>query len=203
MIIFSIFQKSPHPKFVGHCWYWKSLVLLLVLSLRTGSPMEPVIWQANGLGGYPSCFSLFRVSYLAEEYCSFHSRKFKAQATITCPGPADCTCICRPRWLVSKGKNTEALNALGKLRQTSTTDPRIQQEWFDIRAEVAFHKETSALRHPNLQDRRLISRIKLEIVSWLDCFRRGCRRRTFVGVGLMFFQQFVGINVTFFLPSYV
>lgn len=74
----------------------------------------------------------------------------------------------RPRWLVSKGRGTEALAALGKLRQKPPTDPRIQQEWFDIRAEVAFHKETSALRHPNLQDRSVMSRVKLEIASWID-----------------------------------
>lgn len=41
-----------------------------------------------------------------------------------------------PRWLVSKGRDAEALKALGQLRSLSTTDTRIQQEWFDIRAEV-------------------------------------------------------------------
>lgn len=100
----------------------------------------------------------------------------------------------RPRWLASKGKDSKALDALGKLRQLPITDSRVQQEWFDIRAEVAFHKETSALRHPKLQDRSITSRIKLEIASWTDCFRRGCWRRTHVGIGLMFFQQTVGIN---------
>ena len=98
---------------------------------------------------------------------------------------------CRPRWLVSKGRDAEALQTLAELRQLTTTDTRIQQEWFDIRAEVAFHRETSALRHPELQNRTLISRVKLEIVSWTDCFRRGCWRRTHVGVGIMFMQQYV------------
>ena len=100
----------------------------------------------------------------------------------------------RPRWLVSKGRDAEALQALAKLRRLPTIDTRIQQEWFDIRAEVAFHKETSALRHPGHQDRAISSRIKLELLSWTDCFKRGCWRRTHVGVGLMFFQQLVGIN---------
>lgn len=95
---------------------------------------------------------------------------------------------------MSKGRDAEALQALAKLRQLATNDSRVQQEWFDIRAEVAFHQETSALRHPELQNRSRMSRIKLEIVSWTDCFRRGCWRRTHVGVGLMLWQQFVGIN---------
>lgn len=102
--------------------------------------------------------------------------------------------IYRPRWLVSKGRDAEALQALARLRQLPTIDTRIQHEWFDIRAEVAFHKEVSALRHPELQKRSVMSRMKLEIVSWTDCFKRGCWRRTHIGVGLMFFQQFVRLR---------
>ena len=97
-----------------------------------------------------------------------------------------------PRWLVSKGRDFEAGRSLSKLRQLDITDGRVQQEWIDIRAEVAFHQEVSTLRHPNLQDRSTVSRMKLEVLSWTDCFKRGCWRRTHVGVGLMFFQQFVG-----------
>ena len=56
-----------------------------------------------------------------------------------------------PRWLVSKGKDVEAMNALVELRRVPDTDPRVQSEWMDIRAEVRFHQEISALRHPTLQ----------------------------------------------------
>lgn len=94
-----------------------------------------------------------------------------------------------PRWLASKGRDDEALVNLAKLRQLPTTDERVQREWFDIRAEVALHKEISAERHPQLQERTTMNRAKLEVASWLDCFKRGCWRRTHVGVGLMFFQQ--------------
>ncbi len=93
-----------------------------------------------------------------------------------------------PRWLVSKGRDFEALQSLSKLRQLHTADPRVQQEWYEIRAEAAFHQEISALRHPTLQDRAVSTRIKLEIASWTDCFKRGCWRRTHIGVLLMFFQ---------------
>ncbi len=99
-----------------------------------------------------------------------------------------------PRWLVSKGRDKEALASLSKLRQLPESDKRVQQEWYDIRAEVAFQREVLAERHPQLQNRSRASRVKLELVSWMDCFKRGCWRRTHVGVGLMFFQQFVGIN---------
>lgn len=93
-----------------------------------------------------------------------------------------------PRWLASKGRDDEALHNLGKLRQLPVTDHRVKQEWFDIRAEVAFHRQTSAIRHPHLQSKSMMNSIKLELVSWSDCFRRGCWRRTHIGIGIMFFQ---------------
>ncbi|KZF24347.1 putative MFS monosaccharide transporter [Xylona heveae TC161] len=99
-----------------------------------------------------------------------------------------------PRWLVAEKRDTDALETLAKLRQQSISDARVQQEWYDIRAEVAFHQEISRERYPRFQDGSRSSRIKLELASWTDCFKRGCWRRTLAGTGLMFFQQFVGIN---------
>ena len=98
-----------------------------------------------------------------------------------------------PRWLASKGRDDEALHVLGKLRKLPTDDARVFQEWCEIRAEVAFNHEVSAERHPNLQGNTRMDELKLEIQSWLDCFRHGCWKRTVVGVGIMFFQQFVGM----------
>ncbi|OCT45448.1 High-affinity glucose transporter [Cladophialophora carrionii] len=110
-----------------------------------------------------------------------------------------------PRWLVSKGRDREALAALVKLRRVPADDPRLQAEWYDIRAEVAFHKEVAQKRHPELglQGRRSrLSAIKLELTAYADCFRQGYWRRTMVGIGLMFFQQFVGINaLIYYSPS--
>ena len=98
-----------------------------------------------------------------------------------------------PRWLCSKGRDQEALENLAKLRGLPTTDSRVYQEWCEIRAEVAFKQEVSAERHPHLQDGSRSSRFKLEVVSWTDLVKRGCWKRTIVGVGIMFFQQFVGM----------
>lgn len=99
-----------------------------------------------------------------------------------------------PRWLVSKGRNEEALQSLSKLRRLPISDKRIRQEFLDIRVEAQFHKEVDAERHPALQGDDMRSTFRRELASWLDCFRRGCWKRTHVGIGLMFFQQFVGIN---------
>lgn len=108
-----------------------------------------------------------------------------------------------PRWLASKGRDQEALESLAKLRQLPKSDTRVVQEWYDIRTEVAFQKEIAQERHPKLfGSRKAIDRAKLELVSWSDCFKKGCWRRTHVGMGLMFFQQFVGINaLIYYAPT--
>jgi MFS family permease len=98
-----------------------------------------------------------------------------------------------PRWLASKGRDDEALHVLAKLRGLSTTDSRVYREWCEIRAEVTFTKKVNIERHPNLQDGTRASNFKLEVAAWGDCFRRGCWKRTAVGMGIMFFQQFVGM----------
>lgn len=125
-----------------------------------------------------------------------------------------------PRWLISKGRDEEALQSLCKLRQLPASNALVNHEWYDIRAEVAFHKETNVLRHPRLQQRTIMNRLKLEIASWTDCFKSGCWRRTHIGIGIMFFQvstivghanssllmltvplkQFVGINALVSTP---
>ncbi|RAK73004.1 sugar porter family MFS transporter [Aspergillus fijiensis CBS 313.89] len=99
-----------------------------------------------------------------------------------------------PRWLASKGREEEALQSLSRLRQLPATDKRVRQEFMDIKAEVRFHQEINAQKHPNLQGGGLKSSLLLEMAGWADCFKSGCWRRTHVGVMLMFFQQFVGIN---------
>ena len=94
-----------------------------------------------------------------------------------------------PRWLVKKGRDAEALTNLAKIRKLPISDKRVQLEHLDIRAEHAFHQEASRLRHPRLQDGTRGSAIRLELASWVDCFKSVCRRRTHVGMGLGFFQQ--------------
>lgn len=108
-----------------------------------------------------------------------------------------------PRWLASKGRDQEALESLAKLRQLPKSDTRVLQEWYDIRTEVAFQKEVAQERHPKLfGSRKAADRIRLELTSWADCFKKGCWRRTHVGMGIMFFQQFVGINaLIYYAPT--
>ncbi|KAH8675185.1 putative MFS monosaccharide transporter [Ilyonectria robusta] len=99
-----------------------------------------------------------------------------------------------PRWLAANGREDEALANLAKLRQLPASDVRVQREWVDIIAESRFQQGIVAQRHPNLINGGGFSKFKLEFAQWADCLRPGCWRRTHVGAGLMFFQQFTGIN---------
>lgn len=102
-----------------------------------------------------------------------------------------------PRWLVGKGRDDEALASLCRLRRVDRDDVRVRLEWQDIKAEVRLQAEVLRERHPKLTSRtprRFRDTIALELASWADLFRRNCRKRTFAGTGIMFFQQFVGIN---------
>ncbi|KAI0177508.1 putative MFS monosaccharide transporter [Pestalotiopsis sp. NC0098] len=100
-----------------------------------------------------------------------------------------------PRWLATKGREEEALINLAKLRQLPTTDNRVRQEWMEVIAESKFQQKVLEERHPKLvASTTMGDKLRLEIVTWTDCFKAGCWKRTQVGAGLMFFQQFVGIN---------
>ena len=94
-----------------------------------------------------------------------------------------------PRWLCSVGRDDEALQTLSKLRQVPKTDPRVLQEWYEIRSEVAYRKEIDQEKYPHLQDGSVKSRLLLQANNWADTWRGRAWRRTQVGVGLMFFQQ--------------
>ncbi|KAF2452584.1 hexose carrier protein [Lineolata rhizophorae] len=93
-----------------------------------------------------------------------------------------------PRWLALVGRRDECLQTLTKLRRLPASDGRVQAEYEGIIAEVKFQEEMREKRHPG------VSGFKLEIFSWLDLFRGKMWRRTAVGVGVAFFQQFSGIN---------
>ncbi|KAF4877518.1 Sugar transport protein 13 [Colletotrichum siamense] len=100
-----------------------------------------------------------------------------------------------PRWLASKDRHEDSLATLARLRGLPQEDPRVRREWIDIVAEARFQAMVLKERHPRLTASPAISdKIKLEVVSWTDCFKTGCWRRTHVRVGIQAWQQWVGIN---------
>jgi hypothetical protein len=99
-----------------------------------------------------------------------------------------------PRWLASRFENQPALYCLAQLRQLSPDHCKVQNEWMEMRVEAAYQREINEARHPFFQEHSHVSSIKLELELWLDCFRSRYWKRTHISLGVMFFQQFVGIN---------
>ncbi|KAE8150393.1 general substrate transporter [Aspergillus avenaceus] len=93
-----------------------------------------------------------------------------------------------PRWLALVGRQQECLASLSKLRGLPDTDERVQAEFQGIITEVKFQELMKERMHPGKVG------FKLELASWLDLFGRKGWRRTVVGCGVTFFQQFIGIN---------
>lgn len=93
-----------------------------------------------------------------------------------------------PRWLALVDRSDDCLASLSKLRRLPASDDRVQAEYHGILAEVTFQNLAQKRRHPGA------SGLKLEILLWMDLFRPRSWKRTAVGVGVAFFQQFLGIN---------
>jgi MFS family permease len=64
----------------------------------------------------------------------------------------------------------------------------VQAEYHGILAELEFQRLVREKRHPGVKG------WKLEVYSWLELFTKKNWRRTSIGVGVTFFQQFSGIN---------
>ncbi|OCF40875.1 monosaccharide transporter [Kwoniella heveanensis CBS 569] len=107
-----------------------------------------------------------------------------------------------PRWLALRGRDLDCLNSLCRLRELPATDPRVQAEWITIRAEAMRNREVAVQAHPTLQGDSTSDEFKLEVASWIDMFKNGVIRQTMIGIMLMFFQQFSGINaLVYYAPS--
>ncbi|KAI9273031.1 general substrate transporter [Phascolomyces articulosus] len=89
-----------------------------------------------------------------------------------------------PRWLVSKGRNDEALQVLAKLHANGDVNsPFVQQEYREIVEQIS-------------QERAVA------ITNYLELFKGNTRRRLILGILIQVFQQFTGINsIMYYAPQ--
>lgn len=93
-----------------------------------------------------------------------------------------------PRWLSLVNRDDDALASLAKLRRLPADDNRVQAEWRGIMAEVEFQRVVQERTHPGKKG------LKLEVALWGDLFKKKCWRRTVIGMGVAFLQQFSGVS---------
>lgn len=102
-----------------------------------------------------------------------------------------------PRWLVMRGRDSEAREALCRIRRRSDADPLIIEEYIHIKAEVLFEDSRHQEKFGSA------SGMALEWKEYRDIFSNPSSfRRVFIGSAVMFFQQFMGCNaIIYYAPT--
>ncbi|KAF9462301.1 general substrate transporter [Collybia nuda] len=109
-----------------------------------------------------------------------------------------------PRWLVSQSREDEALQELSSLRRLPTTSPEVQVEYLEILGQYKFQAELEREeRSGATEGTGWTQSLAVMWHQWSFLFKTAAnRRRVLVGVLVMFFQQWNGINaVLFYAPS--
>ncbi|KAI0359557.1 general substrate transporter [Trametes cingulata] len=101
-----------------------------------------------------------------------------------------------PRLLVQQGRVEEALRSLARLRLRTRgeieSDPLLQIELLEMQVEAALIEQTTATEAPIPNAKP--GTLRAELHAWSRLFSPKLRRRTIIGVLMMFFQQWSGIN---------
>ncbi|RXW15540.1 hypothetical protein EST38_g10316 [Candolleomyces aberdarensis] len=109
-----------------------------------------------------------------------------------------------PRWLVSQSRNAEALEALVSLRRRPAESDEVQIEYLEILGQHKFESELADLeKDPQASTTGWRASLSTAWKQWSYLFRTPAnRKRVLVGVLIMFFQQWNGINaVLFYAPT--
>ncbi|TEB22482.1 general substrate transporter [Coprinellus micaceus] len=104
-----------------------------------------------------------------------------------------------PRWLISRNRDEAARRALVSLRQRPEDSKEVQMEYLQILGEHKFQQELGALEKGSESDGFISSAWN----QWTYLFRSAAnRKRVLVGVALMFFQCWNGMNgILFYAPT--
>lgn len=96
-----------------------------------------------------------------------------------------------PRWLVMKGRDDQAKSNLCKIRRLHPEDPLLVAEFLEIKASVMFDEEVAAEASQGGI-----------LAPWKELLTPNIFKRVMIGVWIMIFQQFTGINaVLYYAPQ--
>ncbi|KAE8452949.1 hypothetical protein EG329_012136 [Mollisiaceae sp. DMI_Dod_QoI] len=96
-----------------------------------------------------------------------------------------------PRWLMMKHRDDDCIASLSKLRRLSPENALLRAEYLEIKAAVLFDEEIEAELNANTK-----------FGAWKALFTPNMFRRLNIGVWIMIFQQFTGINaVLYYAPQ--
>lgn len=96
-----------------------------------------------------------------------------------------------PRWLAIKHRDDDCIASLSKLRRLDPSSALLRAEFLEIKAAVLFDEETEAEYNANNK-----------FGAWKALFSANMFKRLSIGVWIMIFQQFTGINaVLYYAPQ--
>ena len=100
-----------------------------------------------------------------------------------------------PRWLISKGREDEAIRTLSWLRKLPADHELIRVEFLEIKAECLFEQRAFAKTHPKIAAREKASVWTREFAQYLNILRTWDHlKRVSTAWLVMFFQQWSGID---------
>ncbi|GKZ21086.1 hypothetical protein AbraIFM66951_002481 [Aspergillus brasiliensis] len=107
-----------------------------------------------------------------------------------------------PRLLVNHHRDDEALKVLSQLRQLPADDDSVRIEYLEIKSESLFEEQNLARRYPNIAANTGRNRLLREVAQFSLIFRsRDAFKRVSLGVLIMFFQQWSGIDsIIYYAP---
>lgn len=107
-----------------------------------------------------------------------------------------------PRLLVKHHKDDDALKALSRLRQRPADDELVRVEFLEIKSESLFEEQSLTARFPNIAGNTWKDRFLRELAQYSLIFRnKDAFKRVALGALVMFFQQWSGIDSSwFYLP---
>ncbi|KAH7354878.1 general substrate transporter [Rhexocercosporidium sp. MPI-PUGE-AT-0058] len=109
-----------------------------------------------------------------------------------------------PRWLLANGQEKECLAILSQLRRQPSTSELVQLEYLEIKAQHMFETETSIAKFPDYQSGSFSDNLKLGFYAYASLLtNKSLRKRVWVAVMVMVFQQWSGINAILYYASFI
>jgi hypothetical protein len=88
-----------------------------------------------------------------------------------------------PRWLMDQGREEESLHVIANLRRLPATDPLVEMEFLELKAQKLFETRLSQADHPQYQDGSGKSNFLLGVAGYRALFARGANfKRTSVAI---------------------
>uniref|UniRef100_A0A060T9Q9 ARAD1C39600p n=1 Tax=Blastobotrys adeninivorans TaxID=409370 RepID=A0A060T9Q9_BLAAD len=109
-----------------------------------------------------------------------------------------------PRWLITRGREDEALAVLAKLRGLPADHELVRMEYLEVIAQQRFENEVSVKNFPDLQGNDAKSKFKLGVKQYTSMLtHKPTFKRVMTACLVMVFQQWTGVNFILYYAPFI